>query len=454
MEEKRLVVKEQSLADLASIIRDKACTTEQYSVDELVEVARTIGNPELEELKATDNGVYTPTKYGYSRVEVAVQPECEEIVITENGEYTSTKDGFNKVIVDCPPPPPEEAFTLTGKCDYRFANNGWNWFINTYGNKIKTENISSMTYIANKSTKVKSFPFVFNTKGCNLFSSSFSDMTDLEICPKIRGSLGSSGIGASFSLDGMIQSCQKLRDVEDLFEPDAFAGWSSFKITSSYSAPKPINFYSCYSLRKVPTWLYKIKLNPESTAFPSTNSILYKNLFRDCYVLDEILNLQVWTCTAAATSNLFSDTFTSCERAKDITFETDNGQPIVAMWKTQTIDLTKVGFGYDTHVEGYNSGITLDKRVQNDEQYAALKNDPDWYCCNDAKYSRYNHDSAVETINSLPDTSAYLASAGGTNTIKFKKASGAKTDGGAIENLTAEEIAVAAAKGWTVSLVS
>jgi hypothetical protein len=67
------------------------------------------------------------------------------------------------------------------------------------------------------------------------------------------------------------------------------------------------------------------------------------------------------------------------------------------------------------------------------------------------QYSRYNHDSAVNTINSLPDTSAYLATAGGTNTIKFKGNAGSKTDGGAINTLTAEEIAVATAKGWTVS---
>ena len=68
-------------------------------------------------------------------------------------------------------------------------------------------------------------------------------------------------------------------------------------------------------------------------------------------------------------------------------------------------------------------------------------------------YSRYNHTSAVNTINSLPDTSAYLATAGGTNTIKFKSNAGSATDGGAISNLTEEEIAVATAKGWTVSLV-
>ena len=74
----------------------------------------------------------------------------------------------------------------------------------------------------------------------------------------------------------------------------------------------------------------------------------------------------------------------------------------------------------------------------------------DWFT-EKIKYSRYNHDSAVRTINSLPDTSAYLASVGGTNTIKFKGASGTKTDGGAISNLTESEIAVATAKGWTVS---
>jgi hypothetical protein len=67
------------------------------------------------------------------------------------------------------------------------------------------------------------------------------------------------------------------------------------------------------------------------------------------------------------------------------------------------------------------------------------------------KNSVYNHDSAIETINSLPDTSAFLAEKGGTNTIKFKSDQGANTEGGAIGNLTAEEIAVAAAKGWTVA---
>ena len=106
--------------------------------------------------------------------------------------------------------------------------------------------------------------------------------------------------------------------------------------------------------------------------------------------------------------------------------------------------------GLDAYIVGYNSGITMDKKVVDDATYQALKNDPDWWAY-DYKYSRYNHDSAVNTINSLPDTSAYLATAGGTNTIKFRGDAGSKTDGGAINTMTEEEIAVATAKGWTVS---
>lgn len=59
-------------------------------------------------------------------------------------------------------------------------------------------------------------------------------------------------------------------------------------------------------------------------------------------------------------------------------------------------------------------------------------------------FSRYNHDSAVETINSLPKVKSC--------TLEFMKYSGALTDGGGINNLTEEEIAVATAKGWTITM--
>ena len=180
---------------------------------------------------------------------------------------------------------------------------------------------------------------------------------------------------------------------------------------------------------------------------------LYYYAFQNCYALDEIINLPNPHYNAAWTSNAFNHTFDSCYRLKNLTFKMPDGAPYVVNWKSQTIDLSSnVGFVYrDSHITGYNSGITTAKRVTDAATYEALKNDPDWWTTNVA-YSRYNHDSAVATINSLPDTSAYLAEKGGTNTIKFKGAAGSATDGGAINTLTDAEIAVAAAKGWTVTL--
>ena len=143
--------------------------------------------------------------------------------------------------------------------------------------------------------------------------------------------------------------------------------------------------------------------------------------------------------------NKFIQTFNQCRHLKRMTFEPNQ----TAEWKSQVIDLSYyVGYGFLSTNEGFSST----KQIKDDTTYQALKDDPDSWT-SDINYARYNHDSAVETINSLPDTSAYLATVGGTNTIKFKGAQGAKTDGGAINTLTEEEIAVATAKGWTVSFV-
>ena len=95
-----------------------------------------------------------------------------------------------------------------------------------------------------------------------------------------------------------------------------------------------------------------------------------------------------------------------------------------------------------------SSNFDITKKVTDDASYQLLKDDPEYFDGTSARsYCAYNHDAAVETINTLPDTSAY-----GTNTIKFIGAAGALTDGGAINTLTEEEIAVATAKGWTVTL--
>jgi hypothetical protein len=201
---------------------------------------------------------------------------------------------------------------------------------------------------------------------------------------------------------------------------------------------------NCHSLRKYPYGLIKYG-NP---VISYSYSIYYSMADYNCS-LDEIINLPFPHYNASWTSNAFTYSFDNTYRLKEMTFALqEDGSPYVMKWKNQTIDLSQAGLCKATnYILGKNSGITADKEVKDDATYQALKNDPDWFATN-VNYSRYNHDSAVNTINSLPDCSAT-----GTNTIKFKGAAGALTDGGAINTLTEAEIAVAAAKGWTVSLV-
>lgn len=342
---------------------------------------------------------------------------------------------------------PEEAYTISGPCSYKFCDGTWDWFIESYGNKVTTENITAADNMF-KGTTVKEIPFTINVTDCTAFSGMFASSL-LEVCPKIRGTFRQTN---SITLDGMVGTCKYIRDFEDLFLADMFDFINTLTPTSAYSAFKVLNFYNCPSLRRVPSWWYKFRLNEASTVYP--NNTIYGSTFGYCHAIDDITNVPVWKCAVAKTSNMFSNFVTRTCMLKRCTFETTDGQPIVADWKSQTLDLSNyVGYAQGG-AEPYknNSGVLEANRVTSSATYQALKNDPDWWTSLEA-YSRYNHDSAVETINSLPDTSAYLASAGGTNTIKFKGASGSATDGGAINTLTAEEIAVATAKGWTVTLV-
>ena len=355
---------------------------------------------------------------------------------------------------------PESAFKLSGTQSYRFYQGGWDWFIKQFGNKVSTQDLNSCNSMF-YGTLVKEIPFQFNMKpgtGHNL-NAMFQLCSYLEVCPKIRGI---STINTSTDFNNMLVNNQMLRSIEDLFLPEELEPFAQFKCTSAYSIAKPCNIYSMSSLRTVPSWWYKFKLNEESPASPSYMYSIYYQLGSSCYVLDEIVNAPVWTCQGAQTSNMFQSAFSQAYRLKAFTFETNiDGTPKVAKWKNQIIDLQYTGYvnnyTYASYITKFNTGITKDKEVTDDASYQALKNDPDWYTGyttleETITYSRYNHDSAVETINSLPDTSAYLATAGGTNTIKFKGAAGSKTDGGAINTLTEEEIAVATAKGWTVTL--
>ena len=335
---------------------------------------------------------------------------------------------------------PNSAKHITGDCRYRFANGGWEWFIKQLGEEITTEtiiNCAFMFYSCNTLTKI---PFDINLKTNSpfiLLDNMFDGCHNLIELPKI--------IGKPSSMKNLFSNCRKLEYIPEEFYKGI--DWGYFDNNSANGAKNSI-FFGCYSLRSVPSEL--LKHNVKNTSI--YNSYL-QNGFSYCYCLDELRDLPLSFIVNGWTSNGFSSTFIECNKLKAVTFELNEGQPLVLKLKNQTINLG-AHIGYTTSWTDIinKTYLTEETLIKDDVTYQALKNNPDsWTSL--VGYSRYNHDSAVETINSLPDTSAYLAANGGTNTITFTGAAGSATDGGAINTLTEAEIAVAAAKGWTVSLI-
>lgn len=338
---------------------------------------------------------------------------------------------------------PEEVFKITGDCSYRFSNGGWDWFLKDYKNKITTEKITDAARMFAVS-HIEEIPFDLNFEHTTYKSMDylFYMATELkEIKGKIRNAYPS-------NLNNLFYYCRNLRELPE------FENLNLSRIHSYRTASVGSMFNDCFSLRKIPEELLKELYNPLATS----SVYICFNGISNCYVLDEIRGLNPQTGTL--TSNAFGTAFYHCHRLKEIIFATqEDGTPYSVNWKNQTIDLgssATVGYGgisffnnepnaVSSDCTRFNSGITIDKVVYDDATYAALKDDPDW-TAGKAEYSRYNHDSAVNTINSLPSTSNTGC------TIKFYGYSGTNTDGGAISNLTEEEIAVAAAKGWTVTI--
>lgn len=458
------------MQNIADAIRDKNHEVVKYYPSEMpaaISRIKTI-EPVFDKLTVTENGKYTPPAEidGYNEVDVNVQPNLTSINITANGQYTPTDtDGFNEVNVAVEGVPTDAELTLSGDCSYRFAKGGWDWVINKYGNRITTNNITDSEQMFQSCYYITKIPFQLNFKSnstnlnmsymfssCNkltsipditLIPSNYFDMRSLfQSCQHIK-TLPYIYNAYPKSINALFYECLRLRNIpEDYVDTWNFSRLHSYNYASSNTL-----FASCRSLRKVPDSLLQNMWTPSTSSY----SCWLYCAFEGCNSLDEIVGLPVPDITY--TNNMFISTFYGCFRLKNMIFSTSGGQPYVVKWKNQQISLyDSVGYTNEPgSILNYNSGITEDKKVTDDATYQALKDDPDWFTTNIA-YSRYNHDSAVATINSLPDTSAYLATAGGTNTIKFKGASGSSTDGGAINTLTEAEIAVASAKGWTVNI--
>ena len=325
-----------------------------------------------------------------------------------------------------------QALTFEGDCSYLFYNGKFDNLINNYGNLITTKAVDRCSYMFYNTT-VKSIPFDINLIKDSTFRENMTDYmfwgADIEIAPVIKGKVKTKNI------ELMYCSCTSLRDGSNI----------SFDFLDN-SADDLIKanhlFYKCYSLRNIP----ETALNNLYTWSGSASAFQYAHTyeaFHYCYALDEIKGLNTYKGDTF-TSNAFTNAFAQCGRLKEVQFAPD---AIKRIWKNQTITLTTVGYNKSIgEITNHNSGITADKEVKDTATYNALKDSPDWFTL-DYKYSRYNHDSAVNTINSLPK----MLSGSSGNTIKFRGDMGSLTEGGAINTLTEEEIAGATAKGWTVS---
>ena len=342
--------------------------------------------------------------------------------------------------------------TLTGNLGNYFSYYGRDYMFKTYGDKFKTVDITGLnscfrwcdaTDLSKLVLNIQdSYTDVSTTRYTTDIGSMVEDAHYLKVLPTIGGNYKI----YPGHLKTVFRNAFSLRNVDSFLDRIDLL---KFRENTSQSNG---TFSGCYSLRSVSSNFLKSMYRNNSIT--NKNYSPYYQLFNYSVSIDEIVDFPVGLPEVSQTVNLFTDTFGRTCRLKRMTFETNNGVPYSRNWTNQNILLT-VSVGYAdgeymaSYITDYNSGITADKKVSDVATYAALKNDPDWYTTN-VNYSRYNHASAVETINSLPDTSAVSDPSAPSNKICFKTGSGSLTDGGGVNALTAEEIAVATNKGWQV----
>ena len=379
---------------------------------------------------------------------------------------------------------PEELKVISGNVQHLFSKNYATLYINAFGKQITTKDlIDAQMFDGNYS--IEEVPFDLNIAGGytnNIF----------ENCSKLKKIKDINIVNPSNTYNGLsrcFHDCRSLKEIGVIRNPfithfdDAFYGCNIlnyftiegavFENTGLYTLYEA--FCNCWGLREVDSSFLKLlRVKRAGGYYGGCTRVFY-----GCYSIDRIVafGVPISSSSQTHTGNFYIETFNKCYRLDELTFETnDDGTPKELYANNQVIDLSQdVGYCpnsewqicnkvgdikegqsvpafYDyiqpsaSSADIWNYQITADK---NTEDY--YNNKDSW--TEDLLYSRYNHRGMVNTINSLPDTSAFLSTNGGTNIIKFKSNQGDSSPWGGASNLTEEEIAVATAKGWTVSFV-
>ena len=324
--------------------------------------------------------------------------------------------------------------TFTGDCSYLLSSPFWHDYINDSSVSVSSKDITDMEHFLHIYSPYTLLPFTINfaeNARINMTKAFYSN-SNLESLPNINWN------GAySLYMSNCFSSCLRVKNIDETF----FNGADKSKF-------KDVNckemFAYMKSLRTIsPEFLSYFK-NFNVSSSNKDQSIYYA--FKSNYSLDEIVALPVINSNGVKLLPNYSYGI-YLFRIKNFIFEVQSdGSPIQTDWNGVVLDLSSVGtWGENMQFEVYEylaNGVLITR-----QNYSTTYNNPDSYTL-DGYCSRYNHDSAVNTINSLPDCSA----SGGSNTVKFKGYSGTYSPGGAISKLTETEIAVATAKGWTVSI--
>lgn len=311
---------------------------------------------------------------------------------------------------------------VTGDLSYAFGGDIWE------NSPLNIHDVTNLSYsfFGNKGTTSYSDKEIKCTSSIKDVSYMFQNNTNRTSLPKIT-------IEGDWTLRdarSMFENCINIRTIPDDWLP------SPTNIDKSGRLNRIFAYDS--RLLSIPAWYYDI-LSRATNRYEQC-PIYYA--FFDCGCVREITNLLF--PDEEYIYNMFNNSFNGLNALRHLTFQP--GQ--VRRWKNQSIDVSSwVGHGDSYDARNIPSTWHVIKDATTYEQY---KNDYDSFA-QGISYATYNHDSAVETINSLPDTSAYLAAKGGTNYIVFYGSAGSATDAGAINTLTDEEIAAATSKGWTVS---
>ena len=442
-------------------------------------VAVTAPTPTYATLNVTVNGTYTPSAPtdAYNEVVVAVPtptPTLQNKTALVNGTYTADAgyDGLGEVVVNVSGG--QSMYDLTGNIDGLFTSpQATDWFGTNYAYINSISNITSMRWTFSGASAAPNKTIALDTTTGADCTQAFVG-AQLSTMPAITGKIIAAdemfkGTSMDIDLSNTTYIQDRNKETDFVNGSKMFTGNNSAEIimpntTQMYSydsmfkdchnvkhitSPSTVlqagpsgwggghhtkMFNNCYSLREVPAALVAGVAALNDDGF-STG--MYYEQFYACYCLDAIDNYPVKSWTDQSPSFFYS--LYELNHLSSFTFAANQ----TANWDGIDLNLQN-HIGYGLSVGGY-IGYSA-KQIRDAATYAALKNDPDAWTM-DSDYSRYDHDSAVATINSLPTLES-----GHTCRVLFDSGSGALTDAGAISTLTSSEIAVATAKGWTVSL--